>query len=176
MTNPFAKLGLPTSADPEEVHRAYRSLVKQCHPDIFQDETEQQAAQEKMIELNLAYEEALKISKEHKQVKCSHTVSEETAEKLAAQLLARQSPEAALRQLDRAEDRDGSWYALRGKILMVMGRFQDAHAAFRKAVKLDPDNMEYGRGALDAAVEMKKQKSLPRRIVNAFSQAWKKFR
>ncbi|MBS6567064.1 MAG: J domain-containing protein [Faecalibacterium sp.] len=62
MRNPFGVLGLEASADADQVRTAYRKLVKTCHPDKFQDETERKAAQEKMITLNLAYEEAMKLA------------------------------------------------------------------------------------------------------------------
>ena len=40
MRNPFGVLGLEASADADQVRAAYRKLVKTCHPDKFQDETE----------------------------------------------------------------------------------------------------------------------------------------
>ena len=51
MRNPFGVLGLEASADADQVRAAYRKLVKTCHPDKFQDETERKAAQEKMLSL-----------------------------------------------------------------------------------------------------------------------------
>ena len=62
VNNPFEVLGLKSTADADEVRSAYRSLVRVCHPDRFLDEDERKAAQEKMIALNLAYEEALKLA------------------------------------------------------------------------------------------------------------------
>ena len=59
---PFAVLGLHASATAQDVRVAYRQLVKKCHPDRFQDPAEKAAAQERMIALNLAYEEALKLT------------------------------------------------------------------------------------------------------------------
>lgn len=49
-------------ADIPEIRTAYRRLVKECHPDRFTDPVQQKEAQEKLIQLNLAYEEALKQS------------------------------------------------------------------------------------------------------------------
>ena len=62
MSSCFETLGLRAWADPDEIRSAYRSLVKQCHPDMVQDPGEKQAAQERMIRLNLAYEEALRLA------------------------------------------------------------------------------------------------------------------
>lgn len=45
---------------------AYRRLVKTCHPDQFQDPQRQKAAQEQLLQLNLAYEAALKLASQHR--------------------------------------------------------------------------------------------------------------
>ena len=37
MINPFEVLGLKGWATPDEIRTAYRSLVKQVHPDLIQD-------------------------------------------------------------------------------------------------------------------------------------------
>ena len=63
--NAFEILGLEPQADKDRVHQAYRSLVKACHPDLFEDPEQQKAAQKKLVELNLAYEEALKAAPDH---------------------------------------------------------------------------------------------------------------
>ena len=62
MDTPFEVLGLRAGADPEEIRNAYRRLVKQCHPDMVQDPSRKSEAQQRMIRLNLAYEEALRLA------------------------------------------------------------------------------------------------------------------
>ena len=64
--NPFELLGLKPGADAQEVRAAYRRLVKKCHPDQFQDDQRQKAAQEQLLQLNLAYEAALKLASQHR--------------------------------------------------------------------------------------------------------------
>ena len=54
--NAFETLGLRWDADQAQVHAAYRSRVKGCHPDQFQDQAQADQAQEQLIRLNLAYE------------------------------------------------------------------------------------------------------------------------
>ncbi|MEG0902186.1 MAG: J domain-containing protein, partial [Clostridia bacterium] len=58
----FEVLGLTPSADAQAVRAAYRQKVKACHPDQFTEPEKQRLAQEQLIQLNLAYEEALKIA------------------------------------------------------------------------------------------------------------------
>ena len=55
MNNPFEVLGLKGLATPDEIRSAYRALARQCHPDIIQDPAEKEAAQMRMVALNLAY-------------------------------------------------------------------------------------------------------------------------
>ena len=62
MNNPFEVLGLKGWADQDEIRTAYRTLVKQCHPDMIQDPHLKEEAQARMVALNLAYEEALRLS------------------------------------------------------------------------------------------------------------------
>ena len=62
MNNPFEVLGLKGWADQDEIRTAYRALVKQCHPDMIQDPEEKKQAQARMVQLNLAYEEALRMA------------------------------------------------------------------------------------------------------------------
>ena len=67
MNNPYEVLRLKGWASQDEVRSAYRALVKQCHPDMIRDPAEKQAAQERMVALNLAYEEALRLSRYNRQ-------------------------------------------------------------------------------------------------------------
>ena len=62
MSTPFEELGLRAWADPDEIRRAYRALVKQCHPDLIRDPVGKREAEQRMIRLNLAYEEALRLA------------------------------------------------------------------------------------------------------------------
>lgn len=139
---------------------AYRKLVKTCHPDKFQDPEERKRAQEKMISLNLAYEEALKLAAARQVVDSYRKELTQTeALALAEKLLRRESPESALRGLMRTMNRTSAWYAMQGRILMAMDQYESAHQSYREAVKREPNNNDYRRGALDAAVALKKSRT-----------------
>lgn len=174
MSTPFEELGLRAWAEPEEIRTAYRALVKQCHPDMVQDPAKKQEAQERMIRLNLAYEEALRLATPRQQAAYTQEISREEAVALAERMLQKEKPESALRQLMRAESRDGAWYALYGKILMRMEHYHEAHQAYREAVKRDPDNNEYRTGALEAAVAEKNEKTFLGKIRKTFRGIGKK--
>ena len=164
MGTPFEELGLRAWADPDEIRSAYRALVKQCHPDMVQDPVKKQAAQERMIRLNLAYEEALRLATPRQKAPYAAEIPKEEAVVLAERMLQKDKAENALRQLLRAESRDAGWHFTHGKILMRMEKFHEAHQAFREAVRLDPDNNEYLSGALDAAVAEKKEQTFSGRM------------
>lgn len=118
--NPFTILGLSPSASAADVRAAYRALVKQCHPDQYADPAQQQAAKEKLVRLNLAYEEALKLTAPRKEMPYTHTLPPEDAMILARKMLKQQNPASALRQLQRSNSRDTQWYALHGEVLMAL--------------------------------------------------------
>ena len=164
MSTPFEVLGLRAWADPEEIRSAYRRLVKQCHPDMIQDPQGKKEAQEQMIRLNLAYEEALRLATPRQRAAYAQELPLEEAMKLAERMMQKDKPENALRQLLRAEKRDAAWYDLQGKILMRMEQYHSAHQAFREAVRLDPENNAYHSGALDAALAEKRARTLSGKV------------
>ena len=157
-SNPFAVLGLKIGADAQEVRAAYRQLVKRCHPDQFQDAAQQKAAQEKLIQLNLAYEAALKLATRH--TVGFNLISQEEAKHFAKRLVEQGNLESALRQLNRADSKDADWYCIQGDILMKLHQYETAHQSYREAVRREPDNRRFREGALDAALAMKKNRPL----------------
>ena len=164
MENPFATLGLPSGADPGEIRAAYRALVKQNHPDTIQDPERKREAQERMVRLNLAYEEALRLSVPRSHAHVTPELNVEDAIRLAEQKIGEGHPEGALRQLLRAENRNAVWYYTQGKALSRMGQYDSANQSFREAIRRDPDNREYRREALDAVVAMRQEKTLSGRV------------
>ena len=61
MKDPYQVLGITPSATDEEVKDAYRALVKKYHPDKFADSDLAELANEKMKEVNAAYDEIQKM-------------------------------------------------------------------------------------------------------------------
>lgn len=161
--NAFEVLGLNASADQQQVHQAYRTRVKSCHPDQFLDREQQKKAQEKLIELNLAYEEALRLSA-GRQVVGFHRVPGSQAKLMAKKLMDQGLFERALLQLGRADEKDEEWFFIEGQLLLKMKQYDSAHQAFREAVRRNPSNNEYRKGALEAALEIKKHQKLHYRV------------
>lgn len=162
MDNAFEVLGIAPTQNKQAVRDAYHRRVKQCHPDRFMEPERQAEAQKQMIALNLAYEEAMRFTQRH--ASAFHSISCEQAKEFALRLLKQHEPEAALRQLTRADMRDDGWYHIEGLIMMELLQFAAAHRSFREAVRREPDNSTYRQAALDAAVELKKRKHLVWRV------------
>ena len=162
--NAFEVLGLSMNADESQVRAAYRQHVKRCHPDQFQEKEMQERAQEQLIRLNLAYEEALRLAMPRKTAAYVQELPREEAITLAERMLSKGNPEGALRQLMRAESKDADWHYTHGRALMQMEYYHEAHLAFREAVKLKPDNNRYRSGALEAAVAEKKAGTLQGKV------------
>lgn len=173
MSNPFEVLGISASATAEQVRHAYHLLARKYHPDQFQDPEQQRIAQEKMVVINLAYQEALKLANARAVSPYTQEVTCEDAVKLSRKMLRTHSPESALRQLLRASTKNAEWFYQQGLVLMEMEQYESAHQSFREAVRRDPANNQFRRGALDAAVALKHSQSLIGRIEKLIPRKWR---
>ena len=168
----FEVLGVSRDATQEEVQTAYRCRVKRCHPDQFQNKDEQDRAQEELIQLNLAYEEAMRVTAQRRPRLLTVSLSE--AKRQARNLHEQGRPESALRQLMRADGKDAEWYFLQGDILMTLKQYGTAHQSYREAVRREPDNMQFRRGALNAAVAVREHSKPMRRAMDKLGTLFRK--
>ena len=156
MNDPYRTLGVSPSASDDEVKKAYRDLARKYHPDNYHDNPLADLAQEKMKEINEAYD----------------AITKQRAGGGASGAGARQSGwswnpgsggastgvyaqiRAAINagQLDRAEqlldsvdvgDRGAEWNFLMGSLYYRRGWMDEASRFFRDAVRMDPTNQEY---------------------------------
>ena len=162
MDNPFLTLGIPAFSDAQAIRNAYHRLAKRCHPDIAQGEEQRLQAQEKMITLNLAYEEALRLAcRPHAHIV---PVSLEDALRLANRLLARRMAASAQRALERCPQRNAAWYYAHGCSLHEQGQYEKAHQSFRQAVRAEPDNKTFRMAALKSYVATQNNRKLSYRV------------
>ncbi len=164
MNDPFEVLGIQENATAEEVRHAYHLLAKKYHPDQFQDAASQRGAQEKMVAVNLAYQQALRMATDRASKPYTQEIACGDAVLLAEKMLRQHSPESALRQLMRAREKNAAWYHEQGLILMQMEQYDSATQSFREAVKRDPENITYRRSALDATIAQRESRTLAGRL------------
>lgn len=163
--NAFEVLGIPPDADQAQIRSAYRAGVKECHPDRFLEKEQQDRAQERLIRLNLAYEEAMRQCS--RPVVTCRPLTKEEAKQAARKMLEQDRPESALCQLVRTRDRDAEWYFIQGDILLAQRNYPGAHQSYREAVQMEPDNLEYRRGAFNAAKAVQRHSRPLQKAVDA---------
>ena len=142
--DPYKVLGVSRDASDEEIKKAYRRLAKKYHPDLNPGDAE---AARKMQEVNAAYEQITSPEKSSsyggydpfggsRQQGSSYVSA-------AAQYIRFGRFREALNVLDQVSDRDARWYYLSALANNGLGNQVIALEHIRKAVSMEPDNMEY---------------------------------
>ena len=160
--DPYKVLGLTPDASDEDVKRAYRRLAKKYHPDL--NPGDQEAAR-KMQEVNAAYEQIKNPEKfaGHQaggyggygsygggyydpfggQRQSSGSTSADQYQQAAWNYIRFGRYREALNTLENCEDRNARWYYLSALANNGLGNQVTALEHIRKAVSMEPDNMEY---------------------------------
>ncbi len=141
--DPYSVLGIQPTATDEEVKKAYRELAKKYHPDHYADSPMADLAQEKMQEINEAYDA---IMNARRGGGSSAAGSSRTSNFPDIRTLILQGRlEEAQELLDGVtpERRDAEWYFLNGSVQYRRGWFDNAFTSFSTACRMDPGNAEY---------------------------------
>lgn len=158
MRDPYSVLGVSQNASDEEVKKAYRELARKYHPDNYQNNPLADLAEEKMKEINEAYDTITKQrSGGHTggspgsyggSYKAGYQQGYSSASSNPAYARVRNLINAG--DLSQAEQvlyevgqKDGEWYFLSGSIAYRKGWLDEAMQNFTRAVQMDPNNMEY---------------------------------
>lgn len=152
MKDPYEVLGVPQGASEEEIKKAYRELVRKYHPDRYADNPLADLAQEKMKEINEAYELLTRggaaANTQSSRSYRSATGSAGTAFAQVRRLIQQGDLDGAEGLLDGIAGHSAEWYYLRGVIAQRRGWMDEAAQNFRIAVQMEPNNVEY-RSALN---------------------------
>lgn len=162
MNDPYSVLGIKPDATDEEVTRAYRALARKFHPDNYQDNPLADLAEEKMKEINEAYEAIKRMRAGGGAASGGYTSQARSAggnssyngyqqqrgssDPIYAQV--RSAINAgdivqAENLLARAQRQDAEWYFLQGSISYRKGWLDEAQSHYQRAVSMDPGNVEY---------------------------------
>ena len=150
MKDPYKVLGVSPSATDDEIKEAYRKLVKKYHPDKFADSDLSELANEKMKEINTAYDEIQKMREGRGSsagsggFRTSDSSSSEFYTKVRRFINAGNTFEAE-QMLNSVPDfeKDAEWNYLYACVMIRKGFYADAQRYLDVACSMDPYNQEY---------------------------------
>ncbi len=158
MKDPYQVLGISPSATDEEIKDAYRALVKKYHPDKFADSDLAELANEKMKEVNAAYDEIQKQRSGGSQSRSNAGGGFNPGSRSTSEFYARVRQFINMGSIFEAEQmlvstpnekRGAEWNYLYACVMVKKGYYADAQRYFDLACSMEPDNREY-RTARDA--------------------------
>ena len=153
--NPYEVLGVSENATDEQVKNAYKELVKKYHPDRYQDNPLADLAEDKLAEINEAYDTIMRMRSggsgaygggynngggynggygggfnpaDYQQVR---------------RFIDAGNFGAAEDILAQTGDRSAEWYFLNGVIASRKGWYDDAVSNLQAACNMEPANFEY---------------------------------
>ncbi|MEA4932442.1 MAG: J domain-containing protein [Lawsonibacter sp.] len=154
MRDPYSVLGVSQNASDEEVKKAYRELARKYHPDNYQNNPLADLAEEKMKEINEAYDT---VTKQRSGGGYQQTASGDYGGYAQQSRSSAGSPTytrvrnlinsgdlgTAERLLYEVPQKNGEWYFLSGSIAYRKGWLDEAAQNYTMAVQMEPGNIEY---------------------------------
>ena len=163
--DPYEVLGLSRGATDEEIKEAYRELVKKYHPDKYQDNPLADLAEEKLREINEAYDMLMKpTTTTTSSYSGSYTYGTNSSNagptygagydtnyagsgsndfyEIRVAIDNNELPRAA-QLLKSKRERSAEWYFLTGVLNYKSGYFDSAMQQVSRAINMAPNNQEY---------------------------------
>lgn len=146
MRNPYEVLGVQEGSSIDEIKRAYKELVRKYHPDQYQNHPLSDLAEEKLKEINEAYDYLMREYEGRASSNQSYNSGYRGGDNTYAQVRAYINSGnimAAEQLLDRSGNRTAEWFYLKGLICMRKGWYDQAYSHLQTAVNMEPGNVEY---------------------------------
>lgn len=157
MTDPYSVLGVKPDASDDEIKRAYRDLARKYHPDNYQNNPLADLAEEKMKEVNEAYDainkqrsggggyggSAYQAQSQTSYSRQSSATSGGPLYSKVRQCINMGDIGTAEQLLRNAPSQDGEWHFLMGSIAYRKGWVDEATQHYQVACNMDPGNAEY---------------------------------
>ena len=155
MKDPYSVLGVSPSATDEEIKNAYRNLARKYHPDNYDDDNPlKDLANEKMQEINAAYDEILaaRARGDRQSGSAGGFYNDYTNSGSRTGVYAEIRQKINAKKFGEAErmvadipisDRTAEWHYLNSVLLMRRGNVNDAMRELEMACSMEPGNMEY---------------------------------
>ena len=148
--DPYKVLGVSPGASKEEIKKAYRKLSRIYHPDANINNPNKAEAEEKFKQIQQAYKMIMEGTSDSGSFggyrsRGGHAQQSEADIHLqaAANFIQNRKFQEALRVLEGIEQRTGQWYFLSAVANQGIGNNAIAMEHLDKAIRLEPDNMQY---------------------------------
>ena len=148
MNDPYNTLGVNSNATDDEIKKAYRELARKYHPDNYHENPLADLAQEKMKEINEAYNTITRMREGNGggyQPGSGYSGATYASAEGAKVRSAINAGDIRLaEELLRAfPARNAEWNFLMGSVCYRKGWLNDALEYYRTAVNMEPNNPEY---------------------------------
>lgn len=148
MKDPYTVLGVARDATDDEIKKAYRALARKYHPDNYTDSNLADVAEEKMKEVNEAYDtiQKMRAGGSAGQQYSSGSYSGTSTEFIRVRQLFNQGQFAEAELILDAtpqSQRNAEWNFLKGCVMLKRGFLFDAQKYIETACYMDPSNAEY---------------------------------
>ena len=167
MKDPYTVLGVSPNASDEEVKKAYRELARKYHPDNYQNNPLADLAEERMKEINEAYDtitkqrssgsrgganssyggESSSYGGSYQRQQNYYQGGYDTTYAQVRNLINMGNLTVAEQMLQRVNQRDAEWHFLMGSIAYRKGWLDEARQSFQVAYQMEPGNPEYAQAA-----------------------------
>ncbi len=148
--NPYQVLGVAENATDEQIKNAYRELAKKYHPDNYSDSPLADVAEQKMKEINEAYDTICDMRKNVSSSSAynagnSYRNYTHTSFPDVRRYIKEGRLDDALQILNgvSAVSRNAEWHFLMGMVFSRKGWTEQAYSYFQTACKMDPSNQEF---------------------------------
>jgi curved DNA-binding protein CbpA len=146
MRNPYEVLEIKEGASKDEIKKAYKEMVKKYHPDQYGNNPLRDLAEDKLREVNEAYDYLMKNTSDNAGYTESSYNNSSSGYGNYSEIrsdIQRGDVRSAEDKLSRINTRDAEWNYLMGLVNLKKGWYDNAYNYIVNACNIAPNNLEY---------------------------------